>query len=175
MEFLEVIEKRRSTRRYVDTPVEDEVIKKILDVALTAPSAKNTHSTRFLVVKERETIDKMAHMRDSGCAFMSGVPAAIVVMGDTEASDIWQDNCSISATILQLAAVEYGLGSCWVHVNGRRVVKADPDSQTAEDYLREFLPVKDTYRIECVIALGYVDYTPKPLPEWDKEATIEWL
>ena len=35
-------------------------------------------------------------------------------------------------------------------------------------------PVPEGCEVECVIALGYSDFEPKPLPEWDSEATILW-
>ena len=90
-----------------------------------------------------------------GVAFVKDAPLAIVVLGDETRTDLWVDNCSISATILQLAATALGLGSCWVHVHGRPRLASDPSAGNAEDYLRELLGVKDGMRILCVIAAGH--------------------
>jgi len=119
MEFKELIAKRRSVRKFTDREVPREVVDRILAEALSAPSARNTRTTRFLVVDDPVLVARMAEMRDYGSAFMKGAPLAFVVLGDTSKSDLWRENAAISATVLQLACVDEGLASCWVHVNGR--------------------------------------------------------
>lgn len=174
MEFNDLLSRRRSVRRFSDRVVPREVIERVLAAALTAPSARNARSTRFMVIADRNTIARMAQMRDYGSAFMAGAPVAILVMGDSAASDLWVDNCAISATLLQLACVDAGLASCWVHVAGRPRLKAEPQGQTAEQYLRTLLPIPEQWRVECIIACGYSDFTPAPLPAHDDSQSIVW-
>ena len=45
--------------------------------------------------------------------------------------------------------------SCWVHINGRPRLKAEPEGEKAEDYVRDLLGVKEGLRPYCVIAIGY--------------------
>ena len=52
MEFKELIAKRRSVRKFTDREVPREVVDRILAEALSAPSARNTRTTRFLVVDD---------------------------------------------------------------------------------------------------------------------------
>ena len=172
MEFKELIAKRRSVRKFTDREVPREVVDRILAEALSAPSARNTRTTRFLVVDDPALVARMAEMRDYGSAFLKGAPLAVLVLGDTSASDLWRENAAISATVLQLACVDEGLASCWVHVNGRPRRKDDPDGERAADYLRTFLPVPDGCEPLCAIALGYSDFSPAPLPPADDEARI---
>ena len=127
MEFKELIAKRRSVRKFTDREVPREVVDRILAEALSAPSARNTRTTRFLVVDDPALVARMAEMRDYGSAFLKGAPLAVLVLGDTSASDLWRENAAISATVLQLACVDEGLASCWVHVNGRPRRKDAPD------------------------------------------------
>jgi nitroreductase len=174
MELKEILTKRRSTRKFLPTMPEQEKLQRIVDMALTAPSSRNTRSTRLMVVTDKTLLDKMSQMRDYGSAFMKDATAAIVVMGDTEASDLWLDNCVITATILQLAVVDEGMASCWVHVNDRPCLKDEPEGAKADDYLRELLDLPSRYGILCAVALGYSDFEPKPLPEWDSESTVLW-
>lgn len=164
MEFKELIAKRRSVRKFTDREVPREVVDRILAEALSAPSARNTRTTRFLVVDDPVLVARMAEMRDYGSAFLKGAPLAVLVLGDTSASDLWRENAAISATVLQLACVDEGLASCWVHVNGRPRRKDAPDGERAADYLRTFLPVPDGCEPLCAIALGYSDFSPAPLP-----------
>lgn len=155
MEFLDVIDKRHSVRKFADRPVEREILDALISVAQKAPSSRNCKSSAFMVVEDRDTLAAISEMRDFGSAFVKDAPAAIVVMGDEAKTDLWVDNCAISATFLQLAATAMDLGSCWVHVNGRPRSKSDASLGDAEAYLRELLGIKDGMRVLCVVAVGY--------------------
>lgn len=172
MEFREIIAERRSIRKFDGSAVPREVVDRILCAALTAPSSRNSRSTRFLVVENRDLIARMADMRDYGSAFLAGAPLAIVVLGDTSKSDLWRENAAIAATMLHLACVNDGLASCWVHVDGRPRRKAAPDGEQAADYLRSLLPIPPECRPLCVLAAGRSDFSPAPLPPADDEERI---
>ena len=174
MEFKELIEKRRSIRKFSERAVPREVVDRILHETLSAPSARNTRTTHLVVVDDPALVARMADMRDYGSAFMKGAPLAIVVLGDTTKSDLWRENAAIAATILQLACVGRGLASCWVHVHGRPRRQDAPEGEQAEAFLRELLPLPGQTRILCAVALGYSDFTPAPLPPADDEPVI-WL
>ena len=175
MEFKELIAKRRSVRKFSDRAVPREVVDRILGETLTAPSARNTRTTRLLVVDDPALVARMADMRDYGSAFLKGAPLAVVVLGETSSSDLWRENAAISATVLQLACVDEGLASCWVHIHGRPRRKDAPDGEKATDYLRTFLPIPEGCEPLCAIAAGYSDFTPAPLPPADDRARIIWL
>lgn len=172
MELKEVLAQRRSIRRFIDRHVPQESIERLLDVALAAPSSHNSRSTRLLVVDDTAVIARMAKMRDSGSEFLAHAPLAIVVLGDTSKTDLWEVNAAIAATLIQLTAVDEGLASCWVQIAHRPRVKAEPDGEQAADYLRTFLPVPDDCEPLCAIALGYSDFRPAPLPGSDDRARI---
>ncbi|WP_290535780.1 nitroreductase family protein [Alistipes sp.] len=172
MEFKDLLAGRRSVRKYSERDVPREVVERLLRETLTAPSSRNSRSTRLLVVEDPATVARMAAMRDYGSGFLAGAPRAIVVLGDTAASDLWKVNAAISATVLQLACVDEGLASCWVHVEGRPRRKEDPAGEQAADYLRTFLPIPEGCEPLCVIAFGYSDFRPAPLPPADDEARI---
>lgn len=172
MEFKDLLAGRRSVRKYSERDVPRDVVERLLRETLTAPSSRNSRSTRLLVVEDPATVARMAAMRDYGSGFLTGAPRAIVVLGDTAASDLWKVNAAISATVLQLACVDEGLASCWVHVEGRPRRKEEPDGEQAADYLRTFLPIPEGCEPLCVIAFGYSDFRPAPLPPADDEARI---
>ena len=174
MELKEIISRRRSTRKFLPTPVERERLERVVEMALQAPSSRNSRSTRFMIVQNPDLLEKMSRMRDYGSAFMKDAAAAILVMGDKRATDLWIDNCAISATTLQLAVVDEGLASCWVHVNDRPCLQAEPDGRKADNYLRELLDLPEHYGILCAVALGYSDFEPKPLPPYEGEERVIW-
>ena len=161
MEFFELVERRHSVRSFTGEPVEQAAITRILKAALSAPSAKNTRSSSFMVVEEPELIGRIARMRDYGSAFVEKAPLVILVMGDQVRSDLWEVNAAISATYVQLAAQALERGSCWVHVAGRPQRREEPGGPAAEDYLRSFLPVPEGRRILSAVAIGH---TAEPAP-----------
>ena len=168
MEFKEVMKKRRSTRRYTGQPVEKEKLVRAMELVLRAPSSKNTRSTRLMAVTDLKRAQKLGKLRDFGSSLLEEAGAAIIILGDEAASPMWQINATIMASYLQLALVDEGLASCWVHVGDYLTINDDPASQRSEDYVKEVVPeIPSNYRILCVISIGYADYTPKPLPDYE--------
>ena len=155
MDFFEVIAGRHSVRKYSDRPVERELIDRIISSAETAPSSKNCRSSAFMCIDDRDTIQAISEMRDRGSAFVKDAPYVIVVLGDETKTDLWVDNCAISATFIQLSATALGLGSCWVHVNGRPRISSDPSAGNAEDYIRDLLGIREGMRVLCSVTVGY--------------------
>lgn len=158
MDFSEVIAKRHSVRKYTDAKkVGREMLDKLIGIAATAPSSKNCKSSAFMLIDDSDTLAAISEMRTRGSSFVKDAPAAIVVMGDSSVSDLWEVNSAISATFIQLAATDLGLGSCWVHVSGRMRDPENSDKGTAEEYIKNLLGLKDNYRVLCIIAVGYED------------------
>ena len=139
MEFKEVVMRRRSTRRYTGKPVEIEKLKSAMELALRAPSSKNTRSTRLMAVTNLDRVHALGRLRDWGSSLLEEAGAAIIILGDESASPMWQTNATIMASYLQLALVDEGLASCWVHVGDYRTLQDDPESQRSEDYVKSLI------------------------------------
>jgi len=60
MDLVDAIQGRTSIRRFKQSPVPDKDINRILDAGRLAPSANNTQPWSFLVIKDKETLKKMA-------------------------------------------------------------------------------------------------------------------
>lgn len=162
MTFEKLAAQRRSIRKYADRKVEQSVIDKLLSITLTAPSSKNTKSSHIAVTDNKNVLSIVSNMRSTGTAFVKDAPLAFFILGDDTATDLWKENCAISATTLQFAAESLGLGSCWVHVNGRPHREEDPEGMTAAEYLRGNIKELEGYRILCVVTLGYPEMRHKP-------------
>ena len=160
MDFLEVIEKRHSVRKYSDRPVEKELLDAIVKVAQTAPSSRNSKSSAFMIIEDRDTLDALSQMRDYGASPLKSAQAAIIVMGDESKTDLWVDNCAISATFIQLAVTAMDLASCWIHINGRPCLKDEPAGRKAEDYVSGLLGIREGLRPYCAVAIGYPEEVP---------------
>jgi nitroreductase len=159
--FIDLLQKRRSTRKFENRPVEEEKIEKILRAALMAPSSKRSTPWQFVVVDEKEKLGKMAESREMGSKFLENAPLAVVVLADESKSDAWIEDASIAAILMQLEAEDLGLGSCWIQVRGR----SRDENMSTEDYLRKLLSIPAELKIECIIAVGYKDEEKKPFDE----------
>lgn len=155
MEFNDVIASRHSVRHFLDREVPHELLDAMVLQAQTAPSSRNSRSSAFMIVEDSDTIAALSQMRTSGSSFMKDAKAAIVVLGDEGKSDLWETNACISTTFLQLSAVNFGLGSCWVQVSGRPRSKDGSVPGTAEEYVKSLLGIRDGMRVLCVVAIGY--------------------
>lgn len=172
MKFRELAAKRRSIRKFTHEKISLKVIDSLIETTLKAPSSKNSHSTRIAYSDDKLILATVAAMRSTGSAFVKDAPLVFFIMADDSVTDLWRENCSISATFMQLAAADLGLGSCWVHVNGRPFSNNEPEGKTAEDYLRQEIPALAPYRILCAVAVGYPAVEPQPLPPYDSADQI---
>lgn len=153
--MVELLKTRRSIRKYTEREVEQEKLELILKAALLAPSSKGKRPCEFVVIRDKDTLKKISRCRTiGGGLFIANASVAIVVLADTEKTpDVWIEDTSIAATLIQLEAHELGLGSCWVQVRERM----HDDKITAEEYLREELSIPEKYNIDSVISIGYAD------------------
>ncbi|NLI93074.1 MAG: NAD(P)H nitroreductase [Peptococcaceae bacterium] len=165
--MLDLLYQRRSIRKYQNKPIEEEKVQQLIKAALLAPSAKNINSQRFIVVKDKELLEKLSTARDHGCSFLKDAPLAIVVTADSSLIDVWIEDSAISAIILQLAAKSLGLGSCWAQIRER----GHNDQKSAGQYVKEVLAIPENVEVECIIGIGY-PLEEKP-PKKDEDLAFE--
>ena len=114
---------RRSIRVYSPGEVSEAVVSKLLEAAMAAPSAMTKDPWRFITVRDKQTLSKLAALHP-GAAMLSSAAMAIVVCGDLDAaferqiSYLLQD-CSAAMENLLIAAHVLGLGACWLGVHPR--------------------------------------------------------
>lgn len=167
-DLLEIMQKRRSIRRYSETNITEDKIERILQAGLLSPSSRSIRPWEFIVVRNKGMLKYLAGCRTGNHAGMlAGADCAIVVVADAEKSDTWIEDCAITMTYMQLMASSLEVGSCWIQGRLRNA-----DDLTTEDYLRKKLHFPDTYRLAAILSLGIPAAAPKPhalenLP-WDK-------
>lgn len=159
--FFELLKTRRSIRKYSAKAVEQEIIDKITKAALMSPASKRSNPWEFIVVQDAEMLRKLADSRLHGSQFLAEAPLGIVVIADTTKSDIWIEDASIAAIIIQLQAHDSGLGSCWIQVYGR-----EKDGNTSsEEYIRRLLDIPSHFAVLNIVSIGYPDEVRKPYDE----------
>ena len=159
--FYDLVKNRRSIRKYEDRVVEQEKIDSILRSALMSPASKRTNGWEFIVVDDRELLQKMSTCRELGSKFVADAPMAIVVCASPEKSDVWFEDASIAALIIQLAAADLELSSCWVQVYNRM----HTETETAGEYIRGLLNIPDNLEVLNIVTLGYKNEERKPYDE----------
>jgi nitroreductase len=123
MEFSEVIAKRRSVRHFNNKlDVSDSDIRYLLEAAVTAPTAGNIQPWRFTVVKSLDAREKLAEALRQRWA--TAAPVVIVVSLDPRPSAARYgdrgeylygiQDTAVAAEHILLAAVDKGLGACWI-------------------------------------------------------------
>lgn len=172
--FHELLIYRRSIRRYTDDPIDPEQVKMIIEAALMSPSSKSVRPWQFVVVEDKDMLDKLSHCKANYATSIASAPLAIVVAADTTKSDAWIEDASIAAVFMQLQAQDFGLGSCWVEVRER----FGSDGLPAEEYVREALGIPEQFGVLCIITIGHKDEERKPInPEkllWEKVHIGSW-
>lgn len=163
--YDELIRTRRSIRKYQDKEVEKEKVHTILQNALLAPSSRSRRPWEFIAVTDRDVLEQLSKTREHGSKHIAGAPLCIVVAADPEACDIWVEDASIAAIIIQLSAHSLGLGSCWIQARERFA----PDHTKTGDMVKGILNIPEKYEIECLIAIGYPDEEKEAYKESDLE------
>jgi len=122
-EKLSFLFERRSIRVYTPGEVSEAQVQKLLAAAMAAPSAAAKYPWRFVVMRQRDTLARIAAVLPYG-QMLASAALGIAVCGDVEAAHDRQlsyllQDCSAAIENLLLAAHILGLGACWLGVHPR--------------------------------------------------------
>lgn len=157
MTFLELVKKRRSTRKYSVKPVPRKAIDRCLEAARLAPSACNSQPWHFIVIDDEELKSALAEKAFSGIysmnSFAKEAPVLIVVVtersnyiarlgGYSKGIQYSLIDIGIVCEHLVLQAEEEGLGTCWLGWFNEKEVK-------------KLLGLSKEKKIDVIISMGY--------------------
>ena len=162
MNMLSLLQQRRSHRKFLEQPVEQEKIDQLLHNALMSPASKSSNPWEFIVVTNAATNEALSKAKKFGSAFVAGAPLSIVLIADPNKSDVWMEDCSVVAFNLQLTAEELGLGSCWCQIRRR---ESPEEGVMADAVVKQVLNIPEPYEVECIISIGYKGDVRKPFNE----------
>lgn len=142
----DVISTRRSIRKYTEQPISDEQIHDILEAGFWAPTAMNKQEVRYVVVKNREMLQRMAEVnRFAGmtkdCAF-----AVVVGYEDGINNSFAQVDAGAAIENMLLQANSMGIGSVWCGLM--------PDTEKGEAY-KELLQIPENFKTIATVQFGY--------------------
>ena len=110
MDTLQAIHTRRSIRKYLDNPVPEELVQKLLATAMQA-RARNQQPWQFVVIDDRSILTKIAELMPTA-AMASKAPLAVLVCGDLDlekSEGYWVVDCAAAVENMLLAAHALGL------------------------------------------------------------------
>lgn len=168
MNVYEAICKRRTVRRFSQEPIPLEILDKLINAARLAPSAANLQPNEYIVVTEPDLLNQVfSTLRWAGYIVPKGNPspgerpiAYIIVLTNNKKTKM-SGVSDVAAAIenILLAALEEGIGSCWLGSIEREV-------------LQKILVIPGYCSIDSVIALGYPQESP--LVEKMKDSIKYW-
>ncbi len=119
-EVIRAIEARRSVRAYRPDPVPEELVRRVIDAGIWAPSGMNRQSAIVLAVTDRRLRDRLAEANrkvmgaPEGTDPFYGAPVVLAVLADASVPTHVEDG-ALALGNMMLAASALGLGSCWIH------------------------------------------------------------
>ncbi len=186
--FFDVIQERRSTRKFKSTPVPKEHIDKMLDAAHLAPTAGNQQPWKFLVVRDRSTLDqlqaecishslkaykerenpgpeeletKREEVNEYYADFLSA-PLYIVVLVDSNSNypSYNVHDGPLAAGYLILAARALGYGTVFT------------TDSIPEELTRKVFRTPDNYKRVCILPIGVPENWPEARPKKSLEELV---
>lgn len=159
--MIEILRYRRSIRSFTPEKIAAYTIETLIEAALRAPTSRGINPWEFILVDDPDLLTKLSRAKQHGSEFIKNAPFAIIVCADSTKSDVWIEDCSIAAIIIQLTAQSEGLGSCWAQIRNRQ----HDNEKTAESYVQELLGLPEHIKVECILGIGHPAELKKPVSE----------
>ncbi|MDR2203217.1 MAG: nitroreductase family protein [Nitrososphaerota archaeon] len=170
MVIIKAIKDRKSIRNYAhEASVSDEQIKELLEAAMLAPSACNSRPWEFIVVQNKDKLDKITKIHPY-TQMLTTANCAIIVCADLNlqsgvSEGFFPQDCGAATQNILLQAAELGLGTCWCGIYPKEdKVKA----------FRSLFELPDNVVPFCVIAVG-VPAEESGSRGFYEETKVKWI
>jgi nitroreductase len=147
MDVMEAIRKRKSVRKYLNKKVEEDKLFAVLEAGRLAPSASNRQEWRFIIVRDQVSKKKLAEAVNNQ-SFIAEASIVIAACAETDehvmscGQACYPIDVAIALDHITLAAVELGLGTCWIGAFDEKKVK-------------QILEIPSEVRVVALMPLGY--------------------
>jgi len=142
MEILEAIDRKRAVREYTQAPIDDHIAKIILQAGRRAQSSCNKQPWSFIAVRDRQMLERLATTGNYAAHVASAGLLVVIVLPDPAENPAYLFDAGQAAAIMQLAAMEFSIGSCVVKLH---------HSERAKDLLN----IPSDRHVIYAIAFGY--------------------
>lgn len=158
--MLKELYERQSIRMYKPTKIEEKKLEEVLRAGMNAPSARNTQSTRYMIITNRKALDDMVTLQPY-MGMMKQAPCAIMVLGmkqGDEHTEYLYVNASAAIENMLIEAVHQGLSTCWCAIG--------PSEERIHNF-RSYYAIDETLIPIACIAIGYGDETKEKVDRFD--------
>ena len=190
-DIIDIIKTRRSVRNYKEDSLSDEDIKFLIDCAKYAPSGMNMQPWSFLVIQNKEVINKLSEsgkqaliplagqivnnpgneagfisfLKTKGTNLFYNSSLLVIILGNKKSITADWD-CAMAAQNMMLAAHSRGIGSCWIGL----ALPALMDEKILQE-----LGAPSGYKAVAPLIFGYPQgKTSITIPE-RREPEVKWL
>jgi nitroreductase len=159
---MNAVFKRRSVRKYTETPVSDADIEEIIRAGMTAPSAGNQQPWHLTIIRDRSILKEIGNINPYA-NLLENAPAAILVCGDTRLEKFegfWVQDCSAATENMLIEISEKGLGGVWLGFY--------PMADRVEGIKKLFNLPKEVFPLS-IVAVGHPAENPEPADRFKAE------
>jgi nitroreductase len=168
MDILSSVKNRRSIRDFQKKEIADDLLDKLAEALIWAPSAGNLQARKFYFVKNAR-VRKMIASEALKQNFIGEAPLVVIGCTDSRISNKYGDrgvylysvqDVAASIMCMMLVAHEHGLGSVWV-------------GAFREEGVCRVLDLPAYLRPVAVVPVGYPSRVPDPPPRISKKEAME--
>jgi nitroreductase len=170
MTVLEAVKERRSIRNFLQKDIPPELIEKLIEAIIWAPSAGNLQARKFYFIEDFDVKKALADaaLRQN---FIARAPLVIVGCTNSLIRNVYGErgvhlysiqDVSCSIMNLMLVAHELGLGTVWV-------------GAFYEDEVSSILRLPPNLRPVAIVPVGYPEKVPSPPPRVSPDEAIVWI
>lgn len=166
-DFLNVIYRRRSIRKFTEAPIDEDVLLELLKAGMAGPSGMNAQPWEFVVVTDEAILNKFrnalmfARMKYKALICVCGSPR---VQKNKAGTRFWVQDCSAATENILLAATALGLGSVWIGVYPITIYMRQ---------VRAILNIPDDVTPLGLVGLGYPAETKEARSQYE-EKRVHW-
>lgn len=153
---------RRSIRKYKEGKISQELMRKILYTGMCAPSAGNERPWHFIVIDNRDILNRIADFHPYA-KMLTNAAAAIIVCGDLRLEKhkgFWVQDCSAATENILIEIEELGLGGVWVGVY---------PMQERVEAIQKLFSLDDNIIPLSIVSIGYPDVKPEQIDRYTED------
>lgn len=151
---------RASVRKFKDIKIEEVKIEKLLRAAMAAPSAGNQQPWEFIVIENKQTLEKLAGMSPYS-KFLAEAPLAIIILANKDKMkypENWQQDLGAATQNMLIEAVHLELGAVWLGV---------APLEDRMKYIKDMFQLDNSLEVYAVVPFGYPTVVPKAQDRYD--------
>lgn len=159
---MDILLNRKSIRKFKTTKVSNEDIEDLLMAGMQAPSAGNQQSWEFIVIRDKNIMEKITEFHPYSQMLLN-TDVAIVVCGDKtkeKFKDYWVQDCSAATENILLAAESKKLGAVWLGVY--------PIHERVEG-VKQLLNLPESVTPLSIVPIGYPNEEKKVVSRFNKD------